>query len=161
MKRLGDCEIVPIRGNVPTRIAKLAGGDLDGVVLAAAGLRRLGIEHPNWIDLPVDSFLPAPGQGALAVQVRTDSEAAICAALVDDEPSRRCVAAERAFLSEIKAGCHTPTGALATVRGARLSLRACLFTEDHTRCVEGQEPGNDPQSVGARLAHRLIRELGT
>jgi hydroxymethylbilane synthase len=161
MKRLVDCEIVPIRGNVPTRIAKLAGGDLDGVVLAAAGLRRLGIGHPNWIDLPVDVFLPAPGQGALAVQVRTNSEAAAYVAVLDEEPSRRCVTAERTFLSEINAGCHTPTGALATVRGSTLSLRACLFSEDHSRWVEGHEAGVDPQSVGARLAQRLIRELGS
>ena len=71
-RRLGPIQVVPIRGNVPTRIKKLAGQELDGIVLAAAGLRRLGITHPFSTDLPLDRFLPAPAQGALAIQSRTD-----------------------------------------------------------------------------------------
>jgi hydroxymethylbilane synthase len=159
MKTLGDCAIVPIRGNVPTRIAKLQSGELDGVILAAAGLRRLGIGHPNWMDLPTESFVPAPGQGALAVQVRANSDAAESVALLDDEPSRRAVTAERSFLTEINAGCHTPTGALATVAAKSVSLHARLFSEDHSRDVDGLESGTDPTAVGAALARRLIREL--
>jgi hydroxymethylbilane synthase len=159
MKTLGDCEIVPIRGNVPTRIDKLQSGELDGVILAAAGLRRLGIGHPNWIDLATESFVPAPGQGALAVQVRANSDAAESVTLLDDEASRRAVTAERSFLTEINAGCHTPTGALATVAARSVSLHARLFSEDHSRDVAGLESGTDPKIVGATLARRLIREL--
>jgi hydroxymethylbilane synthase len=91
--------------------------------------------------------------------VRSDSEAVAAVSAVDHEPSRHCVAAERAFLGEIDAGCHVPAGALAEHRGSSLSLRACLFSEDHTSCAEGQEHGTDPAAVGVALARRLLQEL--
>jgi hydroxymethylbilane synthase len=159
LKRLGDFEVIPVRGNVPTRIAKLKSRGLDGVILAAAGLRRLGIVHPHWIDLNVETFVPAPGQGALAVQVRTESGTMRHVTVLDDGPSRVCVNAERSFLAEINAGCHTPTGALATFDSAGLSLHARLFSEDHSRDVEGTESGDDPVAIGILLAHRLMTEL--
>ena len=159
IRQLGDFQIVPIRGNVPTRIAMLQSDGLDGVILAAAGLRRLGIRHRHWIDLPTDAFVPAPGQGALAVQVRSGSDAAAVVAVLDDEPSRRCVIAERSFLTEISAGCHTPTGALATISTTSVSLHACLFSDDHSRHVDGHESGTDPMAVGVTLARRLMSEL--
>jgi hydroxymethylbilane synthase len=113
--RLGPFQVVPLRGNVPTRIEKLETEGLDGVILAAAGLRRLGIDHPHQIALPLDRFLPAPAQGSLAVQVRADGEAEGLVALLDHTATRTCVTAERSFLKEINAGCHTPVGALATL----------------------------------------------
>jgi hydroxymethylbilane synthase len=157
--RLGRFEVVPIRGNVPTRVAKIELENLDGVVLAAAGLKRLGIEHPHVIDLPTDQFLPAPAQGALAVQTRQDSEAADLVAVLEDSATRRAVVAERAFLRRIGAGCHTPVGALATVEGESVSLNARLFTDDYSSCVDGRESGEDPEVVGARLADRLMADL--
>ena len=160
MKSRWDVEIVPLRGNVPTRIAELRKGRLDGVVLAAAGLRRLGVTHPYWIDLPVDSFVPAPGQGALALQVRTRAVEAARVALLDDPTTRRAVTAERAFLRETNAGCHASAGALAVAGGGVVSLRGRLFNADHTIDTAGAESGADPESVGIMLARRLLGRLG-
>lgn len=157
--RLGAFEIVPIRGNVPTRIAKLERENLDGVVLAAAGLKRLGITHPYLIELPTDRFLPAPAQGALAVQVRAGSAAAELAVVLDDPDTRRCVTAERSVLKRINAGCHTPIGALATTAGDQVALHVRLFSDDYEQVVEGRESGIEPVAVGVLLADRLLREL--
>jgi len=158
---LGDVQVVPLRGNVPTRLAKLRGPDLDGVVLAAAGLRRLKITPPHAIELPVERFVPAPGQGALVVQARAADSAAATVAAIDHPSSRRAVEAERAFLRAIGAGCRTPVGALAVVEGATLRLHGQLFSDDASRMSDGIECGGDPRSVGEALARRLVRELQT
>jgi hydroxymethylbilane synthase len=157
--RLGRFQIVPIRGNVPTRIAKIEREGLDGVVLAAAGLKRLGIQHPHMIELPIAQVLPAPGQGALAVQARAGSPAAELLAGLDHGPTRRAVEAERAFLRQVGAGCHAPAGALARVDGETLTLQARLFSEDYARCAEGVETGMDSEAVGHKLADRLRHAL--
>ena len=159
-RRLGEIEIVPVRGNVPTRIAKIERENLDGVVLAAAGLKRLGLEPPNRIDLPTDRFVPAPAQGALAIQTRADDPAEELIRVLDNEDARRTVETERTFLAAINAGCHVPVGALASLDGSTISLHAQLFSEDGERMAEAIESGNDPGQVGQRLAERLIRELG-
>jgi hydroxymethylbilane synthase len=158
--RIGRFEIVPIRGNVPTRIAKIEREKLDAVVLAAAGVKRLGIEYPHVIGLDPEEFVPAPAQGALALQCRENSEAAELIAVLDDRPTRRAVTAERAFLRQINAGCHTPVGALATVDGEQVSLHAKLFSDDYARMVEGTESGTDSKTVGIALADRLLAKLG-
>lgn len=158
-RRFADVRIAPIRGNVPTRIAKIGREGLDGVVLAAAGVKRLGIDPPHTIDLPTDRFVPAPAQGALAVQTRERDSAAGLIAAIDDEPSRRTVEAERSFLRRINAGCHVPVGALASVDGGKVSLHGQLFSQDGQRMVEGVESGDDPESVGVGLADRLVGEL--
>lgn len=158
-RRLADVQIVPIRGNVPSRIAQVGQGGFDGVVLAAAGLRRLGLQPPNLIDLPVDRFVPAPAQGALAVQVRDGDAATALLLSIEDEPSRHRVEAERSFLRHLHAGCHTPVGALATMNGSTIALHGQLFSDDGLRMVEGVETGDDPQPIGARLAERLARKL--
>jgi len=160
MLQLGDFEIVPLRGNVPTRIAKMERDGLDGIVLAAAGLRRLGIDYPHAIHLPTDSFVPAPGQGALAVQVRSASEASELVSVLEDPATRAAITAERCFLQEINAGCRTPIGALATVDAGVISLRGQLFSGDYRHCACGVESGVDPEAVGAGLARRLVTELG-
>ncbi len=156
---LGAFEIVLIRGNVPTRVAKIERENLDAVVLAAAGLKRLGIEYPHVVDLPIDQILPAPAQGALAVQARVDSEAARLTAVLDDPQTRRCVLAERTILRRIGAGCRTPVGALAQTTDDDVTLRARLFTDDYARFAEGTEIGRDPVAVGVALADRLLEEL--
>jgi hydroxymethylbilane synthase len=155
MRRRFEVTIVPLRGNVPTRIAKMEQEDLDGIVLAGAGLDRLGIDHPHMLTLPTDRFVPAPGQGALAVQAARGSTASRLAAALDDPDSNRAVAAERRFLHDLGAGCHTPAGALATIHGDRVSLHGQLFTEEGTRCVGAIEIGENPLTVGAQLASRL------
>jgi len=159
MRRQGEVEIVPIRGNVPTRIAQVGQGGFDGVVLAAAGLKRLGLRPPNLIDLPVERFMPAPAQGALAVQVRESDAIAAKLAPIEHQFSRSAAEAERSFLRNLHAGCHTPVGALAVIVDGTISLRGQLFSDDGSRLVEGGEMGDDPQTVGARLADRLARKL--
>jgi hydroxymethylbilane synthase len=158
-RRLGDVEIVPVRGNVPTRVERVADGTADGVVLAAAGLRRLGLEPPHVIDLPTDRFVPPPAQGALAVQTRADGEAASVVASIEDAHARRAVTAERRFMARVEAGCQTPLGALATVDGDEVVLRAQLFSDDGMHLVEDSERGGDPEQVGDRLAERLLAAL--
>lgn len=158
-RRLADVRIVPIRGNVPTRVAKAESGEVDGVVLAAAGLKRLGLRPPNLIDLPVDRFVPAPAQGALAVQVREGEATATLFSAIEHLPSRSAVEAERNFLRNLHAGCHTPVGAWATVSGSMITLHGQLFSDDGLRMVEGVEAGDDPQPVGARLADHLAQQL--
>ncbi|UCC31741.1 MAG: hydroxymethylbilane synthase [Phycisphaerales bacterium] len=158
-RRIADVQIVPIRGNVPTRVAKIEREGLDGVVLAAAGVRRLDIKLPHAVDLPTDRFVPAPAQGALAVQTREQGAARALIAVLEDASARRTVTAERSFLRTINAGCHVPVGALAATDDNTLSLHAQLFSEDGNRMVEGIETGDDAGAVGIRLAERLLREL--
>jgi hydroxymethylbilane synthase len=160
LRRHAAVEIVPLRGNVPTRLEKLQGGDYDGIVCAAAGLRRLGLEPEHAIVLPPQRFVPAPGQGALAVQTRVGDGAAGAVAAVDHAGTRRAVDAERSFLAAIDAGCQTPLGAWARLESSSIELRGQLFTDDGQRCVEGVETGDDPIAVGRCLAGRLRAELG-
>ena len=157
--RLGQFEIVPIRGNVPTRVAKIERENLDAVVLAAAGVKRLGIDYPHVIELPTDVMIPAPAQGGLAIQTRRDSPAAEIVAVLEDQVTRRTVTAERSFLHRINAGCHTPVGALAKVDTDQVTLHARLFSDDYKQVVEGLETGRDPEAAGVALADRLLREL--
>lgn len=159
IKESGDFEIVPIRGNVPTRVAKIERDGLDGVILAAAGLKRLGIHYPRMLTLPTECFIPAPAQGALAIQTRTDGPARTLVAALDDPATHQAVIAERAVLWRINAGCHTPVGALASLKDSRIHLHAKIFTDDYTRKAEGVETGTDPVAIGAALADRLMTTL--
>jgi len=158
-RRLGDVQIVPIRGNVPTRIAQVGQSGLDGVVLAAAGLKRLGLRPPNLIDLPIDQFVPAPAQGALAVQIREGDSIVKLISAIEHDPSRRAVEAERSFLRSLHAGCHTPVGALAKVSGSTITLHGQLFSDDGLRMVEGVETGDDSGTLGRHLADSLLQKL--
>ncbi len=159
LKRLGDVEIVPVRGNVPTRLQKIEGDDLDAVVLAAAGLRRMSIEPEHVIDLPPERFVPSPAQGALAIQTRKGDKAEAIIAMLDEVPAHRAVEAERAFLACAEAGCQTPIAAWATIEGDAIKLRAQLFTEDGENLVECVETGEDPHSLGELVARRMLNEL--
>lgn len=150
---------IDIRGNVPTRVAKVTSGELDGVVLAAAGLLRLNLQIPHKIGLPLDRFVPAPRQGALAVQARRDSEAQDLLSVLDDAPSSRAVEAERAFLAELAAGCQTPVGAIAHVDEPAITLRGQLFSDDGQYMVENTQRGDNPTEVGKMLAQHLAHEL--
>lgn len=158
-RRFCGIEVVPVRGNVPTRVAKVIKQQLDGVVLAAAGLNRLKIDVPHRIDLPVDRFVPSPGQGALAIQVREGGAEEELIRSLDDESARRRVNAERAFLAAVGAGCHIAIGALAEIRGVGVTLCGQLFSEDGKRLAEGEFSGENPFEAGTHLAKRLMREL--
>lgn len=152
-----DLIAMPIRGNVETRLRRLYAGEYDGLVLAAAGLDRLGIEVPDRARLPFDLMLPAPAQGALAIQVRSDDVALLDAlARIDHAPTRIAVEAERALLRRIGGGCLAPLGVLAEVEEPTLRLRAAL--EDRRgafvrAAVSG--PTDDPTSVIAAAAREL------
>ena len=173
IRQFAEVEIIPIRGNVPTRLAKLENEDLDGVILAAAGLMRLGLAPEYAIDLPIDRFVPAPGQGALAVQtrnpprlVRQPTELRIDESLdralgaIDHLATRLAVTAERAFLRMVGVGCRTPAAAHATVHKGIITLHAQLFSADLSRVVQGQAHAHDPSSVGQTLGERLLLEIG-
>lgn len=156
IRRVADVSIRPLRGNVPTRIAKVRSGELDGVIIAAAGIRRLGLSPPFVLNLPMDSFVPAPAQGALAVQARADDAVVPALARIEDPISRRAVETERAFLRALHAGCHTPVGAMAVNRAGRIRLHGQLFSDDGVQCFEGVVQGDDPLRLGETLATRLV-----
>lgn len=159
LQQLDNIECVPIRGNLPTRVGKIGKDGLNGVVLAAAGLARLGIEHPHSTQLPVDRFIPAPAQGALAIQTRAAGPEAEVIAVLEHPPSRMAVDAERSFLHAIGAGCHTPVGAIANIEGSSATLTGQLFSDDFSRMARGQECGENSSEIGQKLARRLISEL--
>ena len=159
MRRHAKVKIVPIRGNVPTRVKKLESGDYDGVMLAAAGLKRLGIEPAHKIELPVDRFVPAPAQGEVAVQTKRGTEAEKIISAIDDEQSHRGVRAERSFLKAIEAGCHTPVGALAHLEGDEIAIHGQLFSDDGSRMVELIMRGTDPIELGRLLAAKVKADL--
>jgi len=148
-----DIRPVLIRGNVDTRLAKLACGEMDATLLAAAGLERLGRDAGT--PIPLDTMLPAPAQGAVGVEVRA-ADANGPAAAVTDADAHACVLAERALLAGLGGGCHSPVAALAERAGDGLSLRAALFSEDGAETVAGRAEGRDPATLGAALAADLL-----
>jgi hydroxymethylbilane synthase len=157
-------EVVAIRGNVDSRLRRVTGGDLDAVVVAAAGLARLGRLGEASELLDPGQMLPAPGQGALAVECRahdTDLVAALAAAL-DDPATRATVAAERLLLADLEAGCTAPVGALADVAEGdngveEIYLRAVVADVAGTRAIRLSATGL--RSDAAEIGHRLARDL--
>lgn len=153
-----DLRIEDIRGNVDTRLRKVEEGRYDAVVLAAAGLSRLGWQDRATEVFSPDVFLPAVGQGALAVQVRADDrEAQDVVALLDDAATRAAVTAERALERRLGGGCHAAVGALAEVHGGRLRLRA-MAGRPSGEMVRGEAecPAAEAGAAGVRLAEELL-----
>ena len=153
----GDLEIAPMRGNVDTRLRKLDRGEVDALVLAAAGLSRLGVDRPDVAPLPVVVCVPAPGQGLLAIEARAGSAAAAAAAALDAADAHACLLAERAVLEALGGGCRSPVGALARARGDVLHLTA--FREDEgggdRRSAAASGPIGEPAALGRRLAEEM------
>ena len=153
-----DLHCVPIRGNAGTRLGKVAEGELDGVVLAYAGLARIGRGHAVTQVFEPDEMLPAPGQGALAVECRDgEPELAALLAAVTDEASVAAVTAERSLLEALAAGCSAPVGAYA--EGAEpLRMRAAVMSTDGTRMLRahGSASGADARRLGRDLAAELL-----
>jgi hydroxymethylbilane synthase len=150
-----DVEVVPIRGNVPARLAKVKSG-LDAVILAASGLRRLGLDDAITELLDPALFPPSPGQGALAVQVRTaDRELLEMLNTFGDPDADAAVRAERALLAELHGGCSVPVGAHATSSGDLLTLSAQVTSVDGRQKVTGTVTGTDPEATGKELATAL------
>lgn len=153
-----DIRCVPIRGNADTRLGKVGAGELDAVVLAVAGLSRLGrLESVSQIFEP-DDMLPAPGQGALAVECRAaDRALAGLLAAVDDPPSRAAVTAERAVLATLEAGCSAPIGAYAAGTADHLQLEAAVVAADGGRAL--RERGGDVPAAAEQLGRRIAARL--
>jgi hydroxymethylbilane synthase len=148
-----DLDVRSIRGNVDTRIEKVRAGDYDAAVLAAAGIRRLGLEEAVTEWLEADVMLPAPGQGALAIQCRAGDEAILALLSEIDEPRARAeTTAEREFLRVLGAGCAAPVAALATTTTTpRVRLQGLVASVDGTRMVRVEGEG-EPHSIGEQLA---------
>jgi hydroxymethylbilane synthase len=148
-----------VRGNLDTRLRKLDAGEYGALVLAAAGLRRLGLEARISYPLPIEVSLPAVGQGALGVEARVDDPALLARlAALDHAPTRLCVTAERAAQARMRGGCTAPFGAHATLSGDTLTLHGVVADpageQSLTETITG--PAADPTALGARLAEALL-----
>jgi hydroxymethylbilane synthase len=150
-------DVLPLRGNVDTRLRKLADGEYDAIVLALAGLRRLGREAEAGTPLDVDLFVPAPGQGLLALETRADDAAVATVSALEDVPARRRLEAERAVVEELDASCHTPVGAHARIEGGRLHLNVFVGMPDGSEWITDrlEAPADDPRGAGRELARRM------
>ena len=158
-----DLAVVPIRGNVDTRLAKLAAGEVDALVLALSGLRRLGKAALAGEILAPEVMLPAVGQGALAVECRAgDAVVEALLAPLHDPETAACVTAERAMLAALDGSCRTPIAGLATLAGDRLTLDGLLLSPDGDAERRGQASGAaaDAEAIGTELGQRLRRGAG-
>ena len=154
-----DLNVEGIRGNVDTRLRKLDEGELDAVVLAAAGLIRLGLQHRIDEFLPARRFLPAPGQGALGIEVRRcDDRVAQAVGCLHDRSTHFAVSAERAMLDELDGGCQVPIGAWARLRKGALVADGMVAVPDGSRVVRARTTGipDGCIDVGRRLSELLI-----
>jgi hydroxymethylbilane synthase len=159
----GDLDIVPIRGNVGTRLAKLAAGEVDALVLALCGLQRLGQADVVSEILGPEVMLPAVGQGMLAIECRVADERTRQLVMpLDDPASAACAAAERAMLAALDGSCHTPIAGLATIADDRLTLAALLLATDGAAERRGDISGaiGDAVALGSELGERLRRDAG-
>jgi hydroxymethylbilane synthase len=157
-----DLKIEEIRGNVPTRLRKFDESRLDGMILAFAGIHRLGLGDRVSQLVPFEIMLPAVGQGAIGIEIRSDDErTAHLVKSLDDKATRLCITAERAFLRKLEGGCQVPIGALATLDGDMLKLNGMVGNLGGTIVFRESIRGdaNESESLGTRLADTLI-EMG-
>jgi hydroxymethylbilane synthase len=154
-----DLEIVEVRGNVDTRLAKLEEGEFDGLVLAAAGLRRLGRAEQISFPLELDELIPSPGQGALAIEAQHAEDRPVTAAeSITDRAALGTLSAERALVAALDASCNTPLGAIATLeRGGMMRLRAFCGLPDGSEWLrdELEVDASEPEALGRELAERM------
>ena len=160
LARRPDLTILPLRGNVDTRVRKVLNGEYDAIVLAQAGLTRLGLEAHISEVFPLDVMLPAPGQGALAVQCRVDdTETLELLAAIHDPTTAAAVDAERAFLSGLGGGCSLPVAAFAQKNNGQIILTGAVISVDGKEAIRLSAVDEDPQKLGERLAD-LVLERG-
>ncbi len=159
LKRLrNDLRCVPIRGNVPTRLKKLEQGDFDAIVLARAGLERLGLGDKISIIFDPTQFIPSPAQGALAVEVRADdAETREIVSKLDDKDAHIITTAERLVFSALGCGCHAPAGVFAQVDGSKITISACFSDPDGQNFSRATISG--PIADSAKLAQSLADKL--
>ncbi|MDQ7848900.1 MAG: hydroxymethylbilane synthase [Armatimonadota bacterium] len=153
-----DLRIIGLRGNVDTRLRRLDAGSLDAIVVAAAGLQRLGLARRITAPLSPQVMLPAVGQGAVAVQVRVDGSSSALVASLDHLPTRQELVAERAFLRAVGGGCRAPIAALARVDGGRLVLEGAVVSPDGRSMVRDRAEGavEMAEELGSALGARLL-----
>jgi hydroxymethylbilane synthase len=156
-----DLEIFPLRGNVDTRLRKLSAGDYDAIILAAAGLNRLGKTELVKQLIPKDVMCPAAGQGALGIEIRAgDSEIRRHLKFLDDADARAATTCERALLNKLGGGCQVPIGAAAEVRNGRVHLDAIVASPDGSRILRESQDGDDPEKLGSDVGEILLRRGG-
>ena len=149
-----DLQIVAVRGNVGTRLKKMQAGDCDALILARAGLMRLGLMHPQYQVLPTKEWLPAPGQGALGLEMANDSPLLPLVKRLECLSSRCCVDAERAFALAMEADCNAPLGALASIEDSQLFLHGFVANRNGDTCLTQSVRGvpERPHELGKELA---------
>ena len=166
-----DLKIVPLRGNVPTRLGALgkdipdarpySGPFLDGTIMAAAGLKRLELDAFITEYLSMDLFAPAPGQGVIALQTRADDEEMRAVARgLDCANTRNAVVAERTFLNVVEGGCRLPIGAFSTFSDTSIELTGVILSEDGETVIKGSLEGESSEAVGKALAEKLLAKGG-
>ncbi|OPJ55969.1 hydroxymethylbilane synthase [Alkalithermobacter paradoxus] len=157
-----DLNIVAIRGNVDTRIRKIDEENLDGIVLAAAGMHRLGLYDKISCYIPVEIMIPAPSQGALCIQIRENEEdLEKILKCIDHENTRLQVKAERAFLKGVNGSCHIPIGALCEINGDKVVIEGLLGNEDGSIIVRKSISGNvdECENLGYKLSQIIVEEM--
>jgi hydroxymethylbilane synthase len=158
-----DLRIVPLRGNVETRLRKIDAGEIDAAVLAVAGLKRLGLFSETATALEVEEFLPAAGQGAIAIETRRNDESARAhAAAIDHVDTHVTLAAERAFLAALGGSCRTPIAGHARLVGDTLNFRGLIAKPDGSDAIEVSRSGRavDAAALGADAGHEIKRRAG-
>ena len=155
-----DLKILPIRGNVDTRLRKLESGEFDAIVLAAAGLNRLGMAERITELLPFEVMCPAPGQGALGIETALDGAGREAARSLNHVPTWRAITAERAVLESLGGGCQLPAGAIALVNGEHISLSALVASTAGGECVREYAEGQDARELGLSVGRKLLAAGG-
>ena len=156
-----DLDIHPLRGNVDTRLRKLEGGEYDAIILAAAGLNRLGKTQLVKQVIPAEVMCPAAGQGALGIEIRAgDSITRQHLAFLDDSAARATTTCERALLNKLGGGCQVPIGAFAQVRHGRLHLEAIVADPDGSKILRESRDGSDPVQLGESVGEILLQRGG-
>jgi hydroxymethylbilane synthase len=156
-----DLDIHPLRGNVDTRLRKLEAGEYDAIILAAAGLNRLGKTQLVKQVIPAEVMCPAAGQGALGIEIRAgDSVTGQHLAFLDDAAARATTTCERALLNKLGGGCQVPIGAFAEVRDGRLYLEAIVADPDGSKVLRESREGSDPVQLGESVGEILLQRGG-
>jgi hydroxymethylbilane synthase len=151
-------KIIPLRGNLDTRIRKLDTEGLEAVILAAAGVRRMGLEDHVTEYLPPDVMLPAVGQGALGIECSQEGVVNDLIAFLNHSDSAMAVEGERAFLRRLKGGCQVPIAAYGEIRAGELLLKGLVAHLDGSRFFRAEAQGDDPKAVGEQLAEDLLSQ---
>jgi len=156
-----DLDIYPLRGNVDTRLRKLEAGEYDAIILAAAGLNRLGKTEFVRQVIPAEVMCPAAGQGALGIEIRAgDAATRQHLAFLDDAAARTTTTCERALLNKLGGGCQVPIGAFAEVRNGRLHLEAIVADPDGSKVLRESRDGTDPVQLGESVGDTLLQRGG-